>query len=117
MSDLARTRYKIIVTEKSPYECSDPSFSYSSSPLNTPPRIEEDIPVTMPETASECGFQGSFDDAETPDGTPDRHCWSCKEEVGDTDRCPSCGWIPCSCGACSPECPHGGEGGRVEVEV
>jgi predicted transcriptional regulator len=108
MSDLTRTRHKMIVTEKSPPECSDPPSTYPPSSIYTPPQIQEDIPVTTEKTASECGFEGGFDVAETPVETPDRHCWACKEEVGDADRCPSCGWMICACGSCSPECTEEG---------
>jgi phage/plasmid-associated DNA primase len=36
----------------------------------------------------------------------DRHCWSCRGAIDDddADRCPTCGWFICSCGACDPEC-------------
>jgi hypothetical protein len=126
LADVARARHLAIVTEKSAGEndaCT--STSTSTSPfLYNQYHYDDDISVTTAKTAPECGFQSDLDDAETPVA---RHCWDCKEEVGDADRCPSCGWIPCSCGACSPECDgpesnrfttHGGEGDRrVEVEV
>ncbi|MCA1702022.1 MAG: hypothetical protein LC808_01615, partial [Actinobacteria bacterium] len=108
VSALARTRYEVIVTEKSPpCECSD-HLPSSDPPINKHQRIEEDFSVTTVKTASECGFEGGFDVAETPVATPDRHCWACKEEVGDADRCPSCGWMICACGACSPQCTEEG---------
>ena len=44
----------------------------------------------------------------SPSSPDDRHCWSCKGAIddGDADRCSSCGWFICSCGACDPECSH-----------
>jgi hypothetical protein len=34
------------------------------------------------------------------------HCWKCKENLSSrSDRtCEDCGWLECSCGACSPDC-------------
>lgn len=80
------------------------SFSSSSS-SNNRYRLEDDLLCAMPKTASECGSQGCFEGSETSD----RHCWSCKEEVCDAERCEWCGWIPCSCGACGPECTGGAD--------
>jgi hypothetical protein len=95
------------VGEKTPP--TSPSSSSQTSLFNNPHRIHDDISDLPPETASECGFEGGFGVISESSGA--RHCWSCKGEVGDADRCPSCGWIPCSCGACSPECTA-----DVEVE-
>jgi hypothetical protein len=113
VSGTAKAMYLAIAPEMSEGE----NDTTSTTSLNNQNHYDDDISGATAKTAPECGSQGDLDDAETPVA---RHCWDCKKEVGDADRCPSCGWIPCSCGACSPECdgPHGGEGGRrVEVEV
>jgi phage/plasmid primase-like uncharacterized protein len=101
VSAAAEGRYQAIAREMSGEENGVPVDGCSSSSLKSPSRLDDDFFRAMPKTASECGFEGGFDDAETP---VVRHCWSCKEEVGDGERCETCGWIPCSCGACSPEC-------------
>jgi hypothetical protein len=111
VSALARTRFKTFAPEKSPPTCSDPPSTYSPTPINTPPHMEEDFSGAIPQTAPECGFEGSFGVAETPVETSDRHCWACKGPVGEGDRRPECGWIVCACGACSPECTECVEGG------
>jgi hypothetical protein len=49
-------------------------------------------------------FGGNFEGSES---SADRHCWACKGAIGDADRCPTCGWFICWCGACSPECADG----------
>ena len=113
LADVARARYLAIAPEKSAGE----NDTCTSTSLYNQYHYDDDISGATKKTTPECGFEGVLDDAETP---VVRRCWSCKDEVADADRCPECGWIPCTCGACSPKCdgPHGGEGGRrVEVEV
>jgi predicted transcriptional regulator len=108
LSAAARARMKTIATGMSPPICGDSLSTCSDSPscINTPSHVEGDITVSMPQTASECGFEAGFGGVSD---TPNRHCWSCKEEVLDGDRCPTCEWIVCACGACSPGCGAGGD--------
>lgn len=39
-------------------------------------------------------------------GPRETHCWSCREHLSSVDSpvCKQCGWIVCSCGACSRTC-------------
>jgi ferredoxin len=46
------------------------------------------------------------------------HCWKCKKTVDSEqhNKCGTCGWIICRCGACEKNCPVG-EGARsIEEE-
>lgn len=98
-----RAMYQTIEPEKSVREKEEPL--YDSPPLfKFPLPSNDDISGTNAKTAPECGSQADFALAEIPP----RHCWACKDQVPDADRCPACGWIICSCGACSPGCSQGG---------
>jgi phage/plasmid primase-like uncharacterized protein len=121
LSDQARSWFDETKPDKSPPESGDDPPSPSSSPpssKSTPLHIEEDLSGLVQKTASECGFEGGFGGNCEGFEKPHRHCWSCKAEVGDGERCEMCGWIPCSCGACSPRCGRGAApDSDVEVSV
>ena len=100
VSAAARAMYKAIVPEMSDGVKREPS---SPSPFIYTLHANDDISGTTAETASECGSQGGF---EGDPESAERHCWACKGPIDDddADRCPTCGWFICSCGACGPEC-------------
>ena len=110
VSDLARARYQAIEPERS-YEVKREPFSPSSSPsspsLTYTLHANDDITGTNAETELGCGLEGGRGGCGESE---DRHCWSCKRAIDDddADRCPTCEWLICACGACGPECSRAG---------
>jgi hypothetical protein len=101
LAALARVQYHaaVGVSETSDTEKTARSSSLSSPLFSYTLHANDDISGKPSQTKPECGLEG---------GKPTFHCWACKAEIGNVERCPSCGWVICSCGACSPECSHSG---------
>lgn len=100
LARLARDQYAAVGVS----ETSKPDrTARSSSLLLTPLHVNDDITGVPSQTAPECGLEGE---------KPTLHCWACKAEIGKVEPCPSCGWMICACGACSPECAGGEAPGR-----
>jgi len=112
LAALARDRYAAVGApemSKGEKRASSSSFSYTL-------HKDDDKLGNPSQTAAECGFEGGDTGATESE---ERHCWACKADIDDdeAERCPTCEWFICSCGACGPECSGREAAGPVEVEV
>lgn len=111
-SDLAQSRLKTTFSEVlyKGKNAHDQLFKFSNIPLYN--KTEK---VGFARNGAEFGVDTDFgdpfaeyapDERETDGET---HCWRCRVTVpSNADRCPSCNWLVCVCGACSRECAYGG---------
>lgn len=95
LSDLAKRWYSGAggtVPENSPTTMGDSTPDRQPTLLESEQCIEEEFSGTPSNMGS---------------GAAERACWSCHEgalSLEGNERCEHCGWLICSCGACSREC-------------